>query len=240
MPRQTLQDDILEAIGLRITSGEYAPLRVLRTEDLEGEFEISRTVAREALKVLESMGLVGMRRSVGVIVREQSDWNVFDPRVIRWKLAGPMRSAQLSSLTQLRYAVEPVAARYAALRASDEVRQEMLRMSGLIYEAEESGDIRFVLENDIAFHQLLLAASQNEMFTALSSLVAEVLTGRAKHNLMPERPKPEAIRLHYLAAKAIAEGDAQTAEDALRGILSEVSEQMEILARIDRETTSQG
>lgn len=234
MTRQTLQDDILDTLGRRITSAEYESLRVLRTEDLEAEFRVSRTVAREALKVLESMGLVGMRRSVGVIVQEPSNWNVFDPRVIRWKLSGPLRSAQLSSLTQLRVAVEPVAARYAAVRANAEERHEMLQLSRLLHEAGDSGDLKAFLSHDIAYHCLLLRASRNEMFTALSDVVAEVLTGRTVHHLMPTRPKPEALRLHYLTAQAIADGRAQTAEHAMRGVLSEVNEQMEILARLEQ------
>ncbi|MGH3950638.1 MAG: hypothetical protein ACRDSE_16225, partial [Pseudonocardiaceae bacterium] len=47
---------------------------------------VSRTVARETMRVLESMGLVVSRRRVGITVRPLGEWNVFDPRVIWWRL----------------------------------------------------------------------------------------------------------------------------------------------------------
>ncbi len=60
------------------------------------------------------MNLVVSRRRVGVTVRPAEEWNVYDPRVIRWRLAGSDRPRQLRSLTVLRSAVEPVAAGLAA------------------------------------------------------------------------------------------------------------------------------
>ncbi|WP_228494844.1 hypothetical protein [Clavibacter sp. VKM Ac-2873] len=62
------------------------------------------------LRVLEAMALLVPKRRVGLVVQGPDRWNVFDPRIIRWRLTGPGRSHQFRSLTQLRRAVEPVAA----------------------------------------------------------------------------------------------------------------------------------
>ena len=83
-------------------------------------YAVSRTVAREAIRVLESMGLVTSRRRVGVTVTPRAQWNVFDPMLIRWRLAGSGRADQLRSLSELRAGFEPAAARYAATRATPE------------------------------------------------------------------------------------------------------------------------
>lgn len=109
---------VLESLGPAITAGDYPPGTVLRTDELEQRFDVSRTVIREAIRVLESMQLVASRRRVGVTVRPTEEWNVYDPRVIGWRLAGRDRPRQLRSLTVLRSAIEPVAAGLAAQHAT--------------------------------------------------------------------------------------------------------------------------
>ena len=53
-----------------------------------------------------------------------------------------------------------------------------------------SGDLEAYLLADKIFHHTLLEASGNEMFRALNGVVAEVLTGRTHHGMMPETPNP--------------------------------------------------
>lgn len=229
MSKQTRQSEILDVIGPRIIGSGYAAGQVLRTEDWESEFDVSRTVLREALKVLESMRLIEMRRKIGVTVLPESDWNVFDPRIIRWRLAGPERERQIHSLTELRLSVEPVAARNAATRASDVQRISLLYHATQLEDAGVRRDLESLHEHDIAYHRLLLAASGNELFGALSAIVAEVLpvTGHLVHDVIPEHQTEPPNHLHSIAAKAIVDGDADAAEAATRALLLEVHEQMQ-------------
>src|SRR3954469_2207722 len=113
-----LHGRVLETLGPAITAGDYPPGSVLRTDELAQRFDVSRSVMREAVRVLESMHLVESRRRVGVTVRPKAEWNVYDPQVIRWRLAGADRPHQLRSLTVLRSAIEPVAAGPAAKHAT--------------------------------------------------------------------------------------------------------------------------
>ncbi len=222
LSRQTIYDDLLDQLGQRICGGVYAAHEVLRTDDLAAEFDLSRTVIREALKVIESMGLIRARRSLGLVVMPQADWHVFDPRVIRWRMAGPDRMNQLRSLTQLRQTIEPVATRFAALHASDAQRQQIVELADLMMETGEKGDLAAFLAHDIDFHALLLEASGNEMFRAISTSVAAVLKGRTEHKLMPTKPKPESLALHKLVAVSVANGDSATAEAAMQTLMNEV------------------
>lgn len=217
-----MHDDLLGILGARICGGTYRAHEVLKTEALSEEFVLSRTVVREVLKVLESMGLIAARRSIGLVVLPQENWRVFDPRVIEWRLASNDRKNQLLSLTQLRQAVEPIAASLAAVSATDEQRRRLLELAALMTETGDSGAMDEFLLHDIEFHQLLLRASCNEMFTALSTSVAASLKGRTKHKLMPTRPNPEGQRLHRLVASSVASGDGATAEAAMRALLEEV------------------
>ena len=84
---------VLDRLGESIASGARAPSTVLTLAALEEEFGVSRTLVREVVRVLESMGMVESRRRVGVTVRPPRDWNPFDPRLIRWRLGGPGRDA---------------------------------------------------------------------------------------------------------------------------------------------------
>ena len=66
---------------------------------------------------------------------------------------------------------------------------------------------------DKVFHRTLLEASGNEMFRALNDVVAEVLTGRTHHGMMPEQPNPAAIALHDEVARAIRMRDEARRRD---------------------------
>lgn len=230
MARNTIQSGVLDSIGLSIVEQRYPPGHVFRSEDWETEFDVSRTALREALKVLESMRLISMRRKVGITVLPETQWNVFDPRVIRWRLLSADRQRQIHSLTELRLAVEPVAARNAATRAASVDRVALLYHATQLENAGVEADLERLHHHDVAFHRLLLAASGNELFLALSELVAEVLpvTGHLVHDTIPEQQTAPPRHLHTIAAQAIVDGDATAAEQAMRELLVEVQEQMDL------------
>jgi DNA-binding FadR family transcriptional regulator len=225
-PAQGLHSHVLATLGLAITAGEYPPGTVLRTDELAQRFDVSRTVVREVVRVLESMHLVESRRRVGVTVLPTASWNVYDPQVIRWRLAGADRPRQLRSLTVLRSAGEPVAAGLAALNATPEQCRELTEQALGMVATSRGRRLEEYLVHDVAFHRVVLNASGNEMFARLGDVVAEVLTGRTLHGLMPTTPDPAAIRLHADVAQAVQSRDAAAAHHAMTEIISEASEYM--------------
>ncbi|MFR9800248.1 FadR/GntR family transcriptional regulator [Streptomyces sp. MS06] len=229
-PGRGLHGRVLDTLGPAITAGEYPPGSVLRTDELAQRLEVSRSVMREALRVLESMHLVESRRRVGVTVRPRCEWDVYDPQVIRWRLAGADRPRQLRSLTVLRSAVEPVAAGLAAQHATAEQCAELTE-SALGMVAHSRGHrLEGYLVHDVAFHRVILRASGNEMFARLGDVVAEVLTGRTEHEVMFEDPDPAAVTLHVRVAEAVRAGDAEAAERLTREITVGALRELDILA----------
>lgn len=218
----TVYEGVLADLGPRIVDGTIPEGTLLTLEQVGQRFDVSRTVAREVVQVLVSMGLVESRRRTGVRVRPRLDWDVFDPAVIRWKLAGSARREHLAELTQLRAAVEPSAAALAAENADADQRAEVQRLAEAMEVAGASRDLQAFLEHDIAFHRLLLTASGNGMFAGLGDVVEEVLRGRTDHHLMPHEPKPEARHQHATVARAVARGDADLAREAMSAICQEV------------------
>ncbi|MCX5419663.1 FadR/GntR family transcriptional regulator [Streptomyces sp. NBC_00078] len=225
-----LHGRVLDSLGPAITAGEYPPGSVLRTDELAQRFDVSRSVMREAVRVLESMHLVESRRRVGVTVRPKSEWNVYDPQVIRWRLAGADRPHQLRSLTVLRSAVEPVAAGLAARHASAEQCAELTACTLGMVANSRGHRLEQYLVHDMAFHRVVLVASGNEMFARLGDVVAEVLAGRTHHEVMFEDPDPSAVTLHVQVAEAIREGDAARAEQLTREITVGALQELDILA----------
>jgi DNA-binding FadR family transcriptional regulator len=219
-----LHSSMLEALGARLVAGTLAPGAVLTLEGISDAYDVSRPVAREAIRVLESMGMVSSRRRVGVTVLPRDSWHVFDPRLIRWRLDGADRGTQLVSLSELRRGCEPVAAALAAGRATREQCSTLASAVSDMVVHGRTGDLEAYLEADELFHRTLLEASGNEMLRALGDVVAEVLAGRTHHGLMPDRPNPEAIALHDDVASAVRRGDAAAAEACMRSIIEEATE----------------
>lgn len=227
---QGLHAKVLATLGPAITGGDYPPGSVLRTDELEQRFEVSRTVMREAIRVLESMHLVRSRRRVGVTVLPPEAWDVYDPQVITWRLQGPDRPRQLRSLTMLRSAVEPVAARLAAEHATGEECAQLTEHALGMVANSRGQRLEIYLVHDTAFHRVILKASRNEMFARLGDVVAAVLTGRTQHRVMFSDPDPAAVTLHVQVAEAVRGRDPQRAEELTREITVGAMAELDVLA----------
>lgn len=213
-----VHDGIVDGIGARIAAGDLPIGSVLTLAGLEEELGASRTAVREAVRVLESLGMVASRRRVGITVQPRVQWDTFSPSLLRWNLEGPMRQQQLESLMELRVAVEPMAARLAAMHASDAQRAELRHHAETLRSLGDQhlGRTAEFLEADIAFHAVLLHASGNPQLTALSGAVAEELRGRTSLGLAPDVPAPGTLEEHVRVAAAILAADAEAAEDHSR------------------------
>ena len=221
-----LRNMVLDTLGREICSGAIGPDSTFTTESVEDRFQVSRPVVREALRALEALGLVVSKRRVGVRVQPLTQWNVYDLQVIRWRLAGPSRVAQLRSLTELRGAIEPAAARLAAMRAPLNQASELVGLAGRLWAAGREGDTERFLQLDREFHALVLEMSGNEMFAQLHHLVDEVLSGRTHYGLMPQYPAHEALQMHVDIATAIQSGNADKAAAAMIAIMERTMNEM--------------
>ena len=229
-------DEILAAIGRRIVSGAQPAGSVLTLDAISAEHGVSRTVSREVIRVLESMGLVESRRRVGITIQPRTRWSAFDPRLIRWRLDGNDRADFLVTLSELRRGFEPVAAALAAERANEHQCRILAAAVSDMSVHGRTGDLESYLLADKIFHRTLLEASGNEMFRSLTGVVNEVLAGRTHHGMMPATPSPVAIALHDDVARAIRLRDPEVAEASMRAIITEaaaaVSEESSLLPEV--------
>ena len=222
----SLHERAVDELGSKIVTGEITAGTVLTSESLG----ISRSVLRESIRVLEALGLVGARRRMGTTVLPETSWHMLDPRVIAWRLSGPDRLRQLGYLSELRSAVEPVAARLASRRATPEQCGELTAAIIGMVTTRRSADDEQYLAHDRDFHRILLESSGNPAFAALSGVVAEALTGRTVHALMPHTANPRALELHEQVVTCVRSGDGDGAERAMRAIVTEADAAVQQIA----------
>lgn len=217
---------IVDVLGAEIAGGTLSAGSVVSLASLEERFEVSRTVAREAMRSLESKGMIEARRRVGLIVADAARWRVLDPQVIGWRLAGPGRDDQLRSLTALRIAVEPTAARLGAMKRTDQQRIILLELSQRLWQLTRDGlaNTQAFRDADAGFHTTLLEASRNEMFIALAPALVAVASHPSR-TVAAERIE-RSLTCHEAIARAIAAGDADAAEAQCRQLVTMVRDHL--------------
>ena len=206
---------LVQRIGGAIVRGERASGDRLPTEaEMSKHFGASRTVTREAIKMLTAKGLVKSWPKRGTVIQEEAQWNLMDPDVLAWLLERRLSPRLLKDFLYMRLAIEPMAASMAARRGADtdEMAVALLAMRN----AESAmGDS---LEADSAFHAAVLRASGNRFFAQMAPLVATALrmtvrvTNRLKGVQIANVDDHERILFAISAGKA---GEARKATESL-------------------------
>ncbi|WP_149180314.1 FadR/GntR family transcriptional regulator [Streptomyces sp. TRM49041] len=215
-----LHGQLVQQLGQMIVSGDLGADRPLVPEEIGQRFEVSRTVVRESLRVLEAKGLVSARPNVGTRVRPVSDWNLLDPDIIEWRAFGPQRDDQRRELAELRWTIEPLAARLAAGHGRQDVQQRIGDMVEIMGHALAQGDAITFSRADTEFHSLLIQLAGNRMLEHLSGIVSAALQVSGAPAISCDHPGDSCLAHHSRIVEALATGDGQAAEAAMRQLLT--------------------
>ena len=166
-PRQPagIHAGVVYDVGRRIVRGELAAGEILPEQgELSRMLGVSRTVVREATKVLAAKGMVESRSKRGTVVLPRSEWRLLDPDVLAWLTETGLDPEFLRGMFEVRKIIEPAAARLAAERATsaelDEIRTALDAMATAHDEAT-------YLEADVRYHGMLVAATHNDHLVQL-------------------------------------------------------------------------
>ncbi|RFU84439.1 FadR family transcriptional regulator [Streptomyces triticagri] len=215
-----LHGQLVQQLGQMIVSGDLGADRPLVPEEIGQRFEVSRTVVRESLRVLEAKGLVSARPNVGTRVRPVSDWNLLDPDIIEWRAFGPQRDDQRRELSELRWTIEPLAARLAAGHGREDVQQRLADMVDIMGRSLDAGDAITFSRADAEFHSLLIQVAGNRMMEHLSGIVSAALHVSGGPVTGCDRPTDSSLAHHGRIVDALASGDGASAEGAMRQLLT--------------------
>ena len=210
---------LLDNLGRAIVTGHYDDAVFPTEADLARQHGVSRSVTREAVKMLTAKGLLSARPRQGTIIQPVSTWNLFDTDVLRWLLERNFSVALLRQFTQLRVAIEPEAAALAARFGDDDdiryIGDGLARM-----QAAERG-LEDPLEADIAFHVAILEASKNPFYAQFRDVVGTALrtsirfTNRIKG-------RTASIGDHAAVRDAIVARDPDAARSRMRTLILDV------------------
>ncbi|WP_460963552.1 GntR family transcriptional regulator [Parasphingorhabdus pacifica] len=192
--RGPLRDQIHDALQARISDGRLRPGDRLFEQEIAVEFGVSRVPVREAIRMLQSTGLIEVQpRRRGVFVRS------LDRR-------------QLEELFDVREALEALAAKLAAERSGADDVEYLGELSAQARKALESSDVGAMSEANAAFHDKLVELADNELLTSMLEPLHDRLAWLFRLNLEPERVCGEHEELYA----AIAAGDVARASEVAK------------------------
>jgi GntR family transcriptional regulator, galactonate operon transcriptional repressor len=216
---------IVHAIGEEIVSGVFAPGERLPGDgDLIERFKASRTAIREAMKVLATKGLIDARQRAGTSVRARNDWDLLDADVLSWHSPETIGEKLAGDLVELRELIEPIAARLAANRASEDDIEHMENA----WRQMEAGvdDLELYYAGDVAFHLSVLAACHNQIMQRLDSIIGTVLSLSFELQKDTLVGPHEGLDAHYLIIDRIRARDRRGAERAMRAVIGRAKDEI--------------
>ena len=170
---RSLHGQVIQQLGQLIVSGELAPGEGLPREELLAEnLNVSRTALREAMKVLSAKGLIESRQKTGARVRATVHWNQLDADVLGWRCASMPTDDFVEKLAEMREIIEPAAAAAAARRRNP----DQLAQIEAAYQAMAAAEnLDAWAKADLAFHEAVLHATNNELMVSLFSVIEAAL-----------------------------------------------------------------
>lgn len=212
---------LLDNLGRAIVTGRFEREAFPTEAELAKQHGVSRSVTREAVKMLTAKGLLSARPRQGTVVQPTTSWNLFDTDVLRWLLERQFSVELLKQFNQLRVAIEPEAAALAA-RFADESDVQRISDGLERMKAAEHG-LDDTLEADIAFHVAILRGSGNPFYAQFRDVVTTALrtsirfTNRIKG-------RSASVADHAAVRDAIVARDPDRARIAMRDLIGDVLE----------------
>lgn len=217
-------DILANALTVRILSEGLKPGSNLPSESaLIEEYQFSRGTVREALRLLESYGLVRVRRGPkgGVEVASPDVSRVTQSLALLYALD----ETPLRDLVEFRLVVEPAAAAMAAVAGTEDQRARLVAAAAPKDAAERS--------TAVDFHRLIGHATNNGFMRTILTAVHQVLEWETRGEMLDVAHDDDTRRAHQKIAAAISAGEPTKAENAMRSHLTEFRRVLETQGRLD-------
>jgi len=213
-------DIIAATLGTEILQGRHKPGENLPPEpELIERFQVSRTVLREVMKTLTAKGFIAAKTRIGTRVLDPSNWNFFDAEVLAWRVRMGLDDQFRLSLTEIRRAVEPVAAGLAARRRSP---ADIAKLRGHVAVMGKSGHTRkSFAEADLQFHLMIGSASGNPLISSVAGVIEAALVA----SFLESSPVDDSddhehtVNTHAAIVDAIEAHDEQAAAEAMLKVI---------------------
>ena len=226
----SLATQIAREIGRRVVAGSHEVGGLLEDEAaLAVRYQVSRSVIRDAVKILVGKGLLEVRRGIGTRVRERARWGLLDDDVLAWHQSVPPSADFLRQLMDLRLVIEPKAARWAAERGTEE--GHTLIASAQARMEVEKGAIEDFVVADALFHRSILRAANNELLQAMEGVIYSALLDSIRLTNSDPRENEESIPFHRAVTDQIIRRNGRKAEDQMEKLLADANRRLASVIR---------
>ncbi|UAK26129.1 FadR/GntR family transcriptional regulator [Sphingomonas nostoxanthinifaciens] len=218
---------IARELGTAILSGRYPPGTVFSGEIAFAErLNVSRSVYREAVRMLVAKGLVESRPKAGTMVTDRGRWNLLDPEVLAWSFEQEPSPEFVRDLFELRFIIEPAAAALAARRRTEPQLAEMTE--ALETMARHSLKHPEGQQADQRFHRAVLRATGNAPLASLSSGIEAAVSWTTIYKQRKHALPRDAVPDHRRLLAAIGDADPEAARAAMTALIALALEDTEV------------
>ncbi len=224
-------------LGIRILRGTFAPEEVLPDEGgLADQLRVSRTVVREAVKILSAKGLLEARPRLGTRVMPKWNWQILDRDLLAWQQALSFGPDRLRQLMEMRRVIEPAGAQLAAARrTATDLRAIQNAYSDMSTGVAEPDDF---VGADARFHSAVLKSAHNEYFDALEGVIFAGLLASIRITNPKLASNRSSLPLHQRVLEGIQAKDGEAAATAMRALLDDAARRLgKALTKSDTERT---
>lgn len=229
MARKSLADEVAEKLLDRIIAGEFPPGSLVPGEhELSTRHEVSRMTVRAAMKTLQAQHILSVERGRGTFVNPLNRWASVET-VLRAASEGKNEAKASVQLIELRRILETGACELAAGRISDADIEALFGYVAAMRAAQDVNDVAAFVEADLAFHDLILHASENVFVAVLFKPLHWVLQKRHTETSGVPEIQEHTIGHHQDIAEALRSGDAGRARDTMDAHVQQTLEDLKNL-----------
>lgn len=231
-----LHSRVVEDVGQRIVNGELGAGEILFADQLCERLQISRSVVREGLRTLGSLGMVQSRPQRGTRVQPLSNWDLLSPYIIRWRGQSPDYMKQMHELLELRLGVERAAAYFATTRMTPDEIEAMAQAAAEMRAAFDSHDTFGFFRADAEMHRILLEGSGNAVMAQFADTVAALLGlrgGVGARIYTPHGISRLSMERHVALVEAISRRERDSATTLAEEIILATIEEVDALSGFD-------
>jgi GntR family transcriptional repressor for pyruvate dehydrogenase complex len=210
--RDKLYKQVADQLQTLILAESLRPGDKLPSERVLAErMAVSRTVIREAIRVLSDRGLVRVKSGCGTYVQELSHKDA--GASIELFLKVKQADQSFESVSEVRRMIEVEAAGLAAERATPEDYRAMEEaIAGM---AENVQDPDKYTGHDVAFHAAVAVATHNDLINVLLGPISDLLTEMVRVSLDAPRAVEEGLAHHRNILAQIKARDPENARRAM-------------------------
>ena len=212
-------EEVADRIRVLMLDGTFPAGEPLPSErHLAERFGVSRGSIRDALRTLETIGLLETRHGQGTFPHELSVDRLVAP------LASVMayRSDLQNELLDVRRMFEPAVARAAAIRATEEDLADLQRLLDAQRQKLKSG--QSAIAEDTAFHAILARSTRNRVVMSIMATLNDLLVESRTHSLEQKGRPARSIDGHEAVVAAVRRKDPEGASQAMYNHIDQIAD----------------